>query len=190
MPKSRTEKKYATFLQVDFAGVASYRDRRHASPKNRKLKVGDCTTLASSASRFVRGGKPDSPRCSTTSAPPTASLNLVRVRELRRGVLDAGCGPGAARDQHPGQSVESFLDLEPVLTENLEAAVEYKGAAVGAQLAWFESDSDRASACNAAPMAYTPSSARKRRSMASSSEPRGAPRCRYHPHPSRSTDCG
>ncbi len=42
----------------------------------------------------------------------------------------------------PGQSVETFLDLEPILTENTEAGVEYNGGAVEAQLAWFRSDSD------------------------------------------------
>lgn len=42
----------------------------------------------------------------------------------------------------PGQSVESFLDLEPILTDNLEAGVEFNGPALQTQLAWFRSDSD------------------------------------------------
>lgn len=42
----------------------------------------------------------------------------------------------------PGQSVESFLDLTPILTENFEFGVEYSGEFFSSQLSWYTSDSD------------------------------------------------
>src|SRR5690606_34098604 len=42
----------------------------------------------------------------------------------------------------PGQSVETFLDLKPILTENAELGVEYSTDRLTAQLSWYASDSD------------------------------------------------
>ncbi len=42
----------------------------------------------------------------------------------------------------PDQSVETFLDLKPILTENSELGVEYTGTELRAQLSYYISDSD------------------------------------------------
>lgn len=41
-----------------------------------------------------------------------------------------------------GTAVESFLDLAPLVTDNIEFGVEYTGDRTSAQVAWFESSSD------------------------------------------------
>jgi iron complex outermembrane receptor protein len=42
----------------------------------------------------------------------------------------------------PGADVDTFLNLAPLVTENVEFGVEYKGNFGSVELAWFESSSD------------------------------------------------
>jgi len=108
-----------------------------------KLEVDDFTTLASSGSQFVRGGEPD---FADTLYNIGATYRLTDTWRVFANYAEAFSMPDVGRVLRainiPGQSVDSFLDLEPILTENLEGGIEYNGASVEAQLAWFQSDSD------------------------------------------------
>lgn len=42
----------------------------------------------------------------------------------------------------PGSDVDSLLNLDPIVTDNIEVGMEYDNDRFGAKLAWFESDSD------------------------------------------------
>src|SRR5690606_38094476 len=42
----------------------------------------------------------------------------------------------------PNQSVETFLDLKPILTENTELGIEYNAERISTQLSYYDSDSD------------------------------------------------
>jgi iron complex outermembrane recepter protein len=142
VPKS-TYENYAPFLQVDFVGIDDLTVTGGVRHEESRLEVGDFTTLASSNSRFVRGGKPE---FSETLYNIGATYNLTETWRTFANYAEAFSMPDVGRVLRainiPNQSVESFLDLKPVLTENVEAGLEYTGATISAQLAWFQSDSD------------------------------------------------
>lgn len=142
VPKSRSEN-YAPFLQAEFTGIDRLTVTTGIRHEESKLKVDDFTTLASSGSQFVRGGEPD---FAETLFNFGATYRLTDAWRVFANYAEAFSMPDVGRVLRainiPGQSVESFLDLEPVLTENVEAGLEYNGAALQSQLAWFRSDSD------------------------------------------------
>jgi iron complex outermembrane recepter protein len=142
VPKSRSEN-YAPFAQVEFTGIDRLTVTTGIRHETSKLEVDDFTTLASANSSFVRGGEPD---FSETLYNVGATFRFTDTWRVFGNYAEAFSMPDVGRVLRainiPNQSVESFLDLEPVLTENLEAGIEYNGAAVQSQVAWFRSDSD------------------------------------------------
>jgi iron complex outermembrane receptor protein len=142
VPKS-TYENYAPFLQAEFTGIDNLTVTGGVRHEESSLEVGDFTTLASSNSRFVRGGKPE---FSETLYNIGATYKLTPSWRTFANYAEAFSMPDVGRVLRainiPNQSVESFLDLKPVLTENVEAGIEYTGEAIDAQLAWFRSDSD------------------------------------------------
>jgi len=142
VPKSRYEN-YASFVQAEFTGVDRLTVTTGVRHEESKLKVDDFTTLASARSRFVKGGEPE---FSETLLNVGATYRLTDAWRLFANYAEAFSMPDVGRVLRginiANQSVETFLDLEPILTENLEAGVEYNSAALTAQLAWFRSDSD------------------------------------------------
>ncbi len=142
VPKS-TYENYAPFLQAEFTGVDGLTVTAGIRHEESKLEVDDFTTLASSGSRFVKGGEPE---FSETLRNIGATYSLTDEWRVFANFAEAFSMPDVGRVLRainiPGQSVETFLDLEPILTENLELGLEYRGSLVDAQLAWFRSDSD------------------------------------------------
>lgn len=142
VPKS-TYENYAPFLQLELTAIDDLTVTGGVRHEESSLKVGDFTTLASSNSRFVRGGKPE---FSETLYNIGATYRLTEGWRTFANYAEAFSMPDVGRVLRainiPGQSVESFLDLEPVLTENVELGVEYTSGTLGAELAWFRSDSD------------------------------------------------
>jgi iron complex outermembrane recepter protein len=142
VPKTRSEN-YAPFLQAEFTGIDPLTVTAGIRHEEAKLEVDDFTTLASSGSQFVRGGQPD---FADTLYNIGATYRLTDTWRVFANYAEAFSMPDVGRVLRainiPGQSVDSFLDLEPILTENLEGGIEYNGASVAAQLAWFQSDSD------------------------------------------------
>jgi iron complex outermembrane receptor protein len=142
VPKSRYEN-YAPFLQAEFVGVDRLTVTGGVRHEEAKLEVGDFTTLASAGSRFVAGGEPD---FNETLYNIGATFQLTETWRAFGNFAEAFSMPDVGRVLRginiPNQSVETFLDLEPILTENVELGIEYKSTVVDAQLAWFKSDSD------------------------------------------------
>nr|WP_298725846.1 TonB-dependent receptor [uncultured Steroidobacter sp.] len=142
VPKS-TYQNYAPFLQAEFTGIERLTVTAGIRHEESKLEVDDFTTLASSGSRFVQGGEPE---FSETLRNIGATYSLTDQWRVFANFAEAFSMPDVGRVLRginvPGQSVETFLDLEPILTENLELGLEYRGSLVDAQLAWFRSDSD------------------------------------------------
>jgi iron complex outermembrane recepter protein len=142
VPKSRYEN-YAPFVQAEFTGIDKLTVTGGVRHEESRLKVDDFTTLASSGSRFVRGGEPE---FSETLYNIGATYRLTDTWRTFANYAEAFSMPDVGRVLRainiPNQSVETFLDLEPVLTENIELGLEYTSEVLGAQLAWFRSDSD------------------------------------------------
>lgn len=142
VPKSRYEN-YAPFLQVDYTGIDRLTVTGGLRYEKAKLEVDDFTTLASAGSRFVRGGEPD---FSETLYNIGATYRLTDSWRVFANRSEAFSMPDVGRVLRginiPNQSVESFLDLKPVLTENTEGGIEFKNAILDAQLAYFRTSSD------------------------------------------------
>jgi iron complex outermembrane receptor protein len=142
VPKSRYEN-YAPFLQAEFTGIDRLTATAGIRHERAKLEVDDFTTIASARSQFVRGGEPD---FSETLYNVGATYQLTDGWRVFANYAEAFSMPDVGRVLRainiPNQSVESFLDLEPVLTENVEVGLEFKNQSFDAQLAYFQSDSD------------------------------------------------
>src|SRR6185503_9746195 len=138
-----TYENYAPFLQAEFVGIDDLTVTGGVRHEESRLKVGDFTTLASSGSRFVRGGNPE---FSETLYNIGATYKITESWRTFANYAEAFSMPDVGRVLRainiPNQSVESFLDLKPLLTQNVEAGLEYTSAMIGAQLVWFQSDSD------------------------------------------------
>jgi iron complex outermembrane recepter protein len=142
VPKSRSESS-APFLQTEYTGIDKLVVTAGIRYEKSKLKVDDFTTLASSGSRFVSGG---SPEFDETLHNIGATYKVTDSWRVFANYAEAFSMPDVGRVLRainiPNQSVESFLDLEPILTENTELGLEYNGALLEAQIAYFLSDSD------------------------------------------------
>ena len=142
VPKSRYEN-YAPFLQAEFTGIDRLTATAGIRYESAKLEVDDFTTLASARSQFVRGGEPD---FNETLYNVGATYQLTDRWRVFANYAEAFSMPDVGRVLRainiPNQSVETFLNLEPVLTENVEAGLEYQSATIDAELAYYRSDSD------------------------------------------------
>jgi iron complex outermembrane receptor protein len=142
VPKSKSENR-APFLQAEFTGIDALTVTAGVRHEESKLKVNDFTTLASANRRFVRGGEPS---FSETLYNVGGTWRITETWRAFANYAEAFSLPDVGRVLRginiPNQSVESFLDLEPILTENTELGFEYDGAIFTAQLAWFRSNSD------------------------------------------------
>ncbi|WP_105213829.1 TonB-dependent receptor [Pseudoalteromonas sp. T1lg22] len=134
---------YAPYAQLEYAGDSPLSVSAGIRYEKSKLEVDDFTTLASYGSQFVAGGKPE---FSQTLYNLGATYRLTGDWRTFANYSEAFSMPDVGRVLRginvPGQSVETFLDLKPILTENTEIGLEYGGDLVQAQLAYYTSDSD------------------------------------------------
>lgn len=111
-----------------------------------ELRVDDFTTLPSSRSTFVRGGRP-----TFSEALPNAGVVFYPSQEVSvyASFAEGFTMPDAGRVLRavatPGQSVETLLDLEPVVTGNIEIGADYRVRRAHLHASYYRSDSDRGS---------------------------------------------
>ncbi len=133
----------APYAQAEFTGVDKLTVTGGVRHEKSKLKVDDFTTLASYGSRFVEGG---SPEFSETLYNFGGTYQVTSAWRAFANYAEAFSMPDVGRVLRainiPNQSVESFLDLEPILTESTEFGVEFKTADITAQLSYYTSNSD------------------------------------------------
>ncbi|MCG9695377.1 TonB-dependent receptor [Shewanella sp. Isolate11] len=134
---------YAPYAQLEFAPDAPYTITAGVRYEKSKLEVDDFTTLASYGSQFVKGGNPD---FSQTLYNLGGTYKVTEQWRVFANYSEAFSMPDVGRVLRgintPGQSVETFLDLKPILTENTELGIEYNGTNLQAQMAYYTSDSD------------------------------------------------
>ncbi len=134
---------YAPYAQLEFAPDAPYTITAGVRYEKSKLEVDDFTTLASYGSQFVKGGSPD---FSQTLYNLGGTYKITKQWRVFANYSEAFSMPDVGRVLRginvPDQSVESFLDLKPILTENIEFGLEYVGTDLQAQIAYYTSDSD------------------------------------------------
>lgn len=133
----------APFMQLEYTGIGNVVVTTGVRHERSRLEVDDFTTLFSARSTFVRGGKPD---FSETLYNFGGTWQMTEAWRLFANYAEAFSMPDVGRVLRainvPNQSVETFLDLKPILTENLEAGLEYGGERLSAQLSIYTSDSD------------------------------------------------
>lgn len=110
------------------------------------LRVGDFTTLPSSRSTLVRGGSP-----SFTQLLPNVGVVVYPARSLSvfasfsEGFTMPDVGRVLRAVNTPGQSVGSLMDVEPVVTGNLEVGADYTLRGAKFHASYYRSQSDRGS---------------------------------------------
>lgn len=133
----------APYAQAEFTGIDKLTVTGGVRHEKSKLKVDDFTTLASYGSRFVEGG---SPEFSETLYNFGGTYQITNAWRVFANYAEAFSMPDVGRVLRainvPNQSVESFLDLKPVLTESNEFGVEFKTGDITAQLSYYDSSSD------------------------------------------------
>jgi iron complex outermembrane recepter protein len=134
---------YAPYAQAEFTGIGNLVITTGVRYEKSKLEVDDFTTLASYGSQFVEGGKPE---FSETLFNLGSTYQLTNEWRVFGNYAEAFSMPDVGRVlrgiNQPNQSVDSFLDLTPILTESNEFGIEYSSVDVKAQLSYYTSESD------------------------------------------------
>ncbi len=130
-------------MQGEFTGVDKLTLTTGVRYEKSKLEVDDFTTLASYGSRFVEGGAPE---FSETLYNYGGTYQITSAWRVFANYAEAFAMPDVGRVlrgiNQPNLSVETFLDLKPVLTESTEFGVEFKTGDISAQISYYTSDSD------------------------------------------------
>lgn len=133
----------APYLQAEFTGIEKLTLTSGVRYEKSTLAVNDFTTLRSYGSRFVKGG---SPEFSETLYNYGGTYQITGAWRVFANYAEAFSMPDVGRVlrgiNQPNQSVESFLDLQPILTESSEFGVEFKTGDLTAQLSYYTSNSD------------------------------------------------
>lgn len=134
---------YAPYAQMEFSGIEKLVMTAGVRYEKSKLEVDDFTTLASYGSQFVEGGNPD---FSETLYNIGSTYQITDQWRLFANYAEAFSMPDVGRVlrgiNQPNQSVDSFLELTPILTESSEFGVAYSGDSVTMQFSYYTSGSD------------------------------------------------
>lgn len=108
-----------------------------------QLKVDDFTTLYSYNSTFVAGGEPSFNKLLPNLGAVYELTDNWRVfASYSEGFSMPDVGRVLRGISTPDLSVDSFLNLQPVIADNREVGIEYNGIALRASLSYFTSESD------------------------------------------------
>lgn len=134
----------APYVQAEFTGIDKLTLTSGVRYEKSKLTVNDFTTLVSyEGGQFVEGG---SPEFSETLYNYGGTYQITSAWRVFANYAEAFSMPDVGRVlrgiDEPNQSVESFLDLKPVLTESADFGVEFKTGDISAQLSYYTSDSN------------------------------------------------
>lgn len=137
-------KNYAPFLQLEYVGIEKLTVSAGVRQEESELEVEDFTTLYSyNGGQAVTGGTPS---FSETLVNMGATYQLTEPLRIYANYSESFSMPDVGRVLRgidiPGQSVEQFLDLKPILTENYEIGLELNLDSLRGQITYFTSESD------------------------------------------------
>lgn len=143
VPKTNYEN-LALFAQVDFTGIENLTITGGVRREDSALEVDDFTTLYSyNGGQFVRGGNPE---FSDTLYNVGTTYQFTPTWRLFANYSEGFSMPDVGRVLRginiPNQDVETFLNLEPIVTENNELGLEFDNDIISAQVSYFASDAD------------------------------------------------
>lgn len=134
---------YAPFLQLD---QTLWEGRILVSggvrQENAELSIDDFSTIFSSGSTFVEGGKPD---FSETLFNGGISVEVVDGVKLYASYAEGFTMPDVGRVLRavntPGLNVDSLLNIDPIIADNTEFGVSVTRGPITANFSYFKSDS-------------------------------------------------
>lgn len=133
----------APFAQLRYDGLEDWTFNAGVRYEYGKLKVDDFTTLASYNSSFVEGGEPSfNELLENLGVVYQVTDDLRFYASYSEGFSMADVGRVLRGINQAGLSVESFLNLEPVISDNRELGFEYASDSFNIKASYFESDSD------------------------------------------------
>lgn len=140
-----TYKSLSPFLQVH---QALWDDRIHLSAgvrqENATLEVADFTTLASSGNTRVSGGDPSFTEVLSNVGGTVRIVDGVTAyASYAQGFTMPDVGRVLRAINTPGRDIDTYLDVAPVVSDNIELGVEFTQGPVNGSLAWFTSSSDK-----------------------------------------------
>lgn len=133
----------APFLQAEIR--ATERLTLHTGVRHEfaELDVGSFQTIASSGGVTVEGGKPDFEETLFNGGLVFQATDWAQVfANYSEGFGMPDVGRVLRGINQPNQSVDSFLDLQPIVTDNRELGLRLNWAPVDFEISYFESDSD------------------------------------------------
>ncbi|BFM21549.1 TonB-dependent receptor [Gilvimarinus japonicus] len=136
-------KNIAPYAQLEFTGVDHLVVTGGLRYESSKLDVDDFTTLYSYGSQFVEGG---SPSFNETLYNLGFTYEITDALRIFGNVSEGSSMPDVGRVlrgiNEPNQSVESFLNLVPIVTDNRELGIEYDAGNLNLEVSYYQSDSD------------------------------------------------
>lgn len=133
----------APFLQAELRATKRLKLQAGLRHEYAQLKVDTFQTIATAKGVTVQGGSPsfedtlfntgvlfEATDWAQLFASYSQGFGMPDVGRVLRGI------------NKPGQSVDSFLDLQPIVTDNREVGLRMKRGPVDFELSYFESDSD------------------------------------------------
>lgn len=135
---------YAPFVQLS---QALWDDRVHLSAGLRheiaKLKVDDYETLYSYGPQQVAGGEPEFEKTLVNVGATVEVIDgLTAYTSYAEGFTMADVGRILRGVETPGQDVDTFLNVEPVISDNTEIGLEWRRGPLSASAAYFWSKSE------------------------------------------------
>lgn len=145
VPETRFET-IAPFAQLNWSVNGALALSGGVRHENAELEVDDYTTIASANNTFVAGGSPD---FDETLWNVGAIWKLNDSWSLYAAGSEGFTMPDVGRVLRavstPGQDVDSLLNIEPIVTDNVEIGVELDNGTVRGRLTYFESDAENGS---------------------------------------------
>jgi len=142
VPETRF-RNYAPFLQAEFRPTARLQLHGGVRREFAELDVGTFRTIASAGGVTVQGGKPEFRETLANAGLVFQATDRVQVfANYSEGFGMPDVGRVLRAISTPGQSVEDFLDLRPIVTENREIGFRLNHGPFDAELSWYQSDSD------------------------------------------------
>ncbi|WP_105103459.1 TonB-dependent receptor [Microbulbifer pacificus] len=137
-------KSIAPYAQAEFSGIERMTITAGVRHEISELQVDDFTTLYSyNGGQFVEGGNPEFSETLGNIGATYAFNDALRVyANYSEGFSMPDVGRVLRGIDEPNLSVESFLDMQPILTENQEIGLDFHNDTFTAQVAYYTSDSD------------------------------------------------
>jgi iron complex outermembrane receptor protein len=134
---------FAPFLQMRYRAIDNLTLAAGVRYEDAELDVADFTTIAGANSTFVSGGTPSfSETLVNVGAVYQFTSQLRAFVSYNEGYSMPDVGRVLRGINQPTMGVESFLDLQPIVSDNQEIGLEYNAENLTISASYFRSDAD------------------------------------------------